>query len=252
MNATDIKKILKHKYGTNEATAIAFEVSHGTGRHANRRVDAVVMDLWPSRGLTLHAMEIKTSVSDLKRELAMGSKAEEIAQHCDFFSLVVPKGLITDNRMNDIPKAWGVMEIMSDNVIKFRREAKKTKARPMDREFCAALLRGVGKALGTSIQIVQDTAINHVEEQIKRRVDQRLEGIAPDAKRWQQFKEAIGDINYAGDEALLEAIRFVVRSGIESSYNGIRTLGVNLAEMAARIEMAADTVKLKKLERRKI
>ena len=45
--------------------------------------DAVIMSLWPSRGLELHGVEIKVSRADWKREAADPAKAEAIAAYCD-------------------------------------------------------------------------------------------------------------------------------------------------------------------------
>ena len=64
--------------------AVMWEVGRATGAVTNQRyADAVIMGLWPSRGLELHGVEIKVSRSDWRREAADPMKAEAIAAYCD-------------------------------------------------------------------------------------------------------------------------------------------------------------------------
>src|ERR1700693_1206177 len=69
----DLRAALK-RYFLHPDYGIVFEVAKSTGHAAHRHLDAVAMDLWPSRGLELHGIEIKVSKQDLKRELADPAK----------------------------------------------------------------------------------------------------------------------------------------------------------------------------------
>ncbi|WP_199902756.1 hypothetical protein, partial [Azospirillum sp. B4] len=53
----DIKAALRARYPAAEY-ALVFEVAEAVGMGAHRRADALVMSLWPSRGLTLQGYEI--------------------------------------------------------------------------------------------------------------------------------------------------------------------------------------------------
>lgn len=249
MKASDIVSALARRYGNNSSTTIAFEVAYGTGRHANRHVDALVMELWPSRGLSLHAMEIKVSRSDLLRELATPAKAEEIAQHCDYFSLVTPVGLVKGNI--EIPKAWGLMEVKTDGVFILKKDAVKTKARPVDREFLAAFLRALGKSVGISAERARIAAEvrKSVYERFDAEVEHRLAQRAADGKKWKEFVELVGDLNWREDK-ILDAIRLIVRSDIDNFYGGARYLEKQLREAADKIKTASDNMHLKELPRK--
>ena len=63
ITAGDIRASLRRHYAAPEA-AICFEVAQGTGTHARRHLDAVAMELWPSRGLALIGIEIKVDYYD--------------------------------------------------------------------------------------------------------------------------------------------------------------------------------------------
>lgn len=224
VNAKDIKQLLYNRYSKGDAQAIAFEVAYGTGRHANRHVDAIVMDLWPSRGLTLHAMEIKVSKSDLKRELENGSKAEEVAQHCDLFSIVAPLGI---TKVTLLPAAWGLIEITKSNSFKFTKAAVKTKARVIDREFMAAMLRAVGKSKSLSdVEQKLKDARRQLYETFDLEVRTRSDQMVPDAKKWRELKGELGDKWY-DDKSVIAAIRLVLNSGVDNAYNGLEQLHRN-------------------------
>jgi hypothetical protein len=69
VTADDICRHLRRRYNDSLRYAIFFEVANGTGTHRRRTIDALVMELWPSDGLNLHALEIKVSRQDWLREL---------------------------------------------------------------------------------------------------------------------------------------------------------------------------------------
>jgi len=84
--ASDIRAALR-KYFSSPEFEIAFEVRDDAGFKSKRSADAVALATWPSRGLGLHAIEIKVSKSDLDREIKTPEKAEGIARYCDYFWL---------------------------------------------------------------------------------------------------------------------------------------------------------------------
>ena len=118
--------------------ATLFEVADATGARQSRSADALIMSLWPSRGLELHGVEIKVSRSDYRREAADPTKAETIAAFCDRWWLHVAPNVITD--LSDVPPAWGVRE-WDGRIWRTIREAEKTEAKPPNRAFLASLLR---------------------------------------------------------------------------------------------------------------
>lgn len=239
MNAKDIQRVLRRRYGANNATCIAFEVAAGTGALARRRVDAVVMDLWPSRGLTLHAMEIKVSVSDLKRELADGSKAEEIAQYCDLFSLVVPKGLISPNRMNEVPKAWGVIEVDGNENLVFSKQAARTRARAVDRPFMASMLRAGYGVSNVDVEAALRAGQEARDKTFTARVDEAVERRTKSGALWEELMAMLKaeGITYAWDKEVLASVVFALR--LRSSMVNIKD---GVARLVAEMRGAGDKV----------
>jgi len=121
LTAADIRKALEDKFPEN-SHALFFEISNATGHASVGRIDALVISLWPSRGLTWSGYEIKVSKSDLRSEIANPQKAEIFAQHLDEWWLITPEELTTGE---EIPEAWGVAWVTSQGKIKIIKQAPK-------------------------------------------------------------------------------------------------------------------------------
>ena len=122
---------------------VVAEVPDATGFDAKRRIDALAIGCWPSRGLYVHAIEIKVSRADLKREIFNPDKAEAIAVHCDEFYIAAPKGVVAN--VDDLPPEWGLLEVRGEKTVKVRpgKRRKKKALNTMSREFFAAVVRAV-------------------------------------------------------------------------------------------------------------
>ena len=115
------------------------QLANGTGSHANRWADAVAMNLWPSRGMALHGFEVKVSRTDWKKELSQPEKAEEIAQYCDYWWLVVSNGALV--APGELPDGWGLMAYTTKGgkpTLEVIVQAAKTEAKPFTRHTVAA------------------------------------------------------------------------------------------------------------------
>jgi hypothetical protein len=240
--AKDIVAALRRQYGgKNASTCIAFEVAYGTGRHANRHVDAVVMEMWPSRGLTLHAMEIKVSLSDYKRELADPAKAEEIAQHCDFFSIVAPYKMLKEEKL---PHAWGLIGLDGNGLLKTIKAPKKTRARAVDRHFMAAMLRAAVKPANVEYENEINRYRNELNSQFEARVraavEQRKDNNSTDAALWRQLEKELADagVPYQYDPEVLKAVVFVLKSGAINTYSGVLKIRESLFESLEVVDKA--------------
>jgi len=67
LEAADIRAAMRRWFAPPES-AIVYEVAQSTGARAHRHLDAVAMELWPSRGLAIHGIEIKVNLYDWRRE----------------------------------------------------------------------------------------------------------------------------------------------------------------------------------------
>lgn len=136
MKSSDIRAALKVKFCKPEYL-IFWEVSNSTGSSASRHADAVAMSIWPSRGYVIHGFEIKVSRSDFMAEMKDPSKADAVGKFCDFWWLVVPKGLV---KPEELPETWGLMELTGTN-LRVVKQAPKAVTVVIDRGFAAAMLR---------------------------------------------------------------------------------------------------------------
>jgi hypothetical protein len=134
----NLRRLLRDRYKT-EHYAFIEEARNATGFSATRSADALALSLYQSRGQLLTGFEIKVSRGDFLRELKEEKKAEEIAQYCDLWFLVVPdKDIVRD----DLPHTWGLMVPNSTNN-KLRIVVKPTQFKPraLDRHFFCAFVQ---------------------------------------------------------------------------------------------------------------
>ena len=167
--------------------AIMWEVGQGTGAQSGRYADAVMMSLWPSRGLELHGVEIKVSRSDWRREAADPGKAEAVARYCDRWWIHTPPGVVPD--LSEMPPAWGLREWDGRNW-STRREAEKTEAEPVSRVFLASMLRRADGALRAMERAAEqrgqasvEVARQRLEEAYAKKIDDEVKRRTSDLER---------------------------------------------------------------------
>lgn len=114
-------------------------VANATGGRKIRTVDALVMSLWPSRGLTLEGVEIKVSRSDWLREMKDPAKQEPVIKYCDRFWLAVGSADIV--RDGELPRTWGLLVPGRGGKLKVATQAPDLDPVPMTRSFLASILR---------------------------------------------------------------------------------------------------------------
>jgi len=204
IKAGDIRAGMSKRWAAPE-WAIMWEVGEGTGAQSGRYADAVMMSLWPSRGLELHGVEIKISRSDWKREAADPTKAEAIAKYCDRWWVHTTPGVVAD--LSELPPAWGLREFDGKAWLTLR-EAEKTPVEQVSRRFLAAMLRradGTMKGLmDEAMREARDAAYaeaqkmrDAVRKQIDEAVKARTENLEKAAGDVAIFNEAFGR-NQAG------------------------------------------------------
>lgn len=176
------------KAGNGNAYAFVPQVRNAAGFDASRTIDAYVMALWPSRGLTLTAFEIKSARSDWVRELHKPEKAETFCRLADFFYLVVGDKAIV--QAGELPETWGLM-VPHGKGLRVEVEAPALRdlsgrTRPLPpafgRSFLAALLRAATYVAATTpeeISAAEDRAREDERERVER-----------NAGNWQQRAEA--------------------------------------------------------------
>jgi hypothetical protein len=142
--------------GSGEYAFLA-HVRNEAGFNATRTFDAVTVSLWPSRGLEIHAFEIKCSRSDWLRELKNPAKAEAAAKVCDRFWMVVSDDTIILD--GELPVTWGLLVARGSKLVSVKQApllpgVKPT--RPVTRSFLVALLRAAGAVPEADSQEVRE------------------------------------------------------------------------------------------------
>lgn len=247
ITATDIRQAILKTYAPPE-WAVMWEVSNATGavRGKQRYADAVMMSLWPSRGLELWGVEIKVSRSDWKREAADPSKAETIAAYCDRWWVFVAPGVIHDTA--EIPPNWGVRE-WDGRRWKTIQEAERNKdVIACDRRFLAALLRRGDEAERRRIDDEVRKSVDAARAEIDRRVNHEIErhkSLNRGAAEWiEKFEAETGlDIRskwggFDDPKELGAAVKLVRDVGLDSSYANLKYTVQGLVDGAARAARA--------------
>lgn len=145
LGAGDVEKLARLHFAPPHY-AFLTQVRNGTGysRRTNRTADAIAMGTWPSRGLHLHGIEIKVSHSDFLAELKNPEKAEEIAQYCHFWWLIVSRPEVAP--LSEVPLNWGLLVANADgDKLEVIRDAKMKDAKTPDHALLAAIMRRIAQ-----------------------------------------------------------------------------------------------------------
>lgn len=209
--------------------------ANGTGGRRERAADALAMSLWPSRGIELHGFEVKSYRNDWLRERKDPEKAEEIAQRCHRWWLVVADEKVA--MLAEVPPAWGLLRMEGRRLV-VERAATLREPKALTWSFLAALLRTSAK--GTEALLAASVPRAEVDEIVQQRVSSatghgasllRAEIVTLRASI-AAFEQASGVTNLDWRQPwdakrVGEAVRFLTESG------GPRGVGERLRKSAA-------------------
>ncbi|MDP8989616.1 MAG: MmcB family DNA repair protein [Acidobacteriota bacterium] len=155
------------------------QVRNGTGfeRRQVRTADMMAISTWPSRGLYAVGIEIKVNASDLSKELATPSKADDIAKYCRRWFLATQEGLVANAI---VPEPWGLIEVDDKGKAKIIKAAKDLEPVPMDTLFACSLIRNFAES-----HIHRDEVEEHVKSESEALIQRRT---AENAHRLEQFE----------------------------------------------------------------
>lgn len=219
MSNKSVWDLLSKKYPSSEY-ALMQEVSDAAGHSRSRSADYIAVSLWPSRGLAVNGIELKSYRSDWLSELKNPKKAENIFQYCDFFWLLTTDDTIA--KIEEIPAAWGWLCIKG-SIIKVMKEAPKQKPVDIGRSFmCAMLKRAACKQSFIHIDSIEDR-IELAKKEKCYMHDREIENLKETIKKLNtkitEFEKASGiEIAYGwrGDpDKTGKAVRFILDGGIE-------------------------------------
>lgn len=240
----DLYSIIRKRYPENEY-ALMQEVSDASGFSRSNSADYIAVGLWPSRGLYINGIELKSSRGDWQSELKKPKKAENIFKYCDFFWLLTTDDTIA--KIEEIPATWGWLCITDSKII-IKKDAPKLEPIELTRHFIAAMLkRAVNKQNFIHVDTIQDKiaeaskkAIDEVTLQNQRDYES-LKGLREQVK---QFEEASG-INISSrywhnNKKIGEAVKFIEEGGTESISNNLNILKRQADEICSQINKALE------------
>lgn len=246
MNSAPIYAALKLRFAAPE-WALMFEVANGTGSNIRRYADAVAMNLFPSRGLELHGIEVKVSRSDWQRELKNPEKAETIFQYCDRWWIAVPEDMAIGVKA-ELPPTWGLLALNGDK-LKQIVAAPKLEPKELTRSFIAAMMRRSSEIDQGLIDRLVELKVRELrtrdEDSIQRRIDSRTRELREKLARFDAIEKAAGisltDWNASAE--IGHAIRAVQATGLARSWNGLQQLADGLKRTGEKVQAEIDAFK---------
>ena len=249
-SSADIRALLRKRYAHPE-WALCFEVANGTGATARRYADAVAMNLYPSRGLSLHGFEVKISKSDFRNEIANPEKSVAVQQYCDHWWVVAPAHAVDEDL---IPKTWGWLRVDGAKLVQVKA-APDLEAKPVTRQFVAALVRRANEVdAGEVDKLVRDKVDamrQEDEKRFERKVAERSRKGDEAVKALEELRQRIGSDEswrLLDHEAVAKAVKLVQTAGVLGTYGGIRELERSTRRAADTIAKALDAVVGKELK----
>ena len=206
--AADVREALARRWPDGEY--IRVEEAPMDQARQGRKIDVLVFGLWRSRGLQRDAVEIKVSMSDLRRELNNPSKADWWWEHTHRFWIAAPDDL-AKKAAHLIPAPWGLLAVSPDRT-RVIREAPTHKPSPLPYATFLGIMREIDGAGANALR--------------RARADER-------AKTTAEIEAKYAHINHA-DVAEIERLRelaetvaiFEQASGIQIARGfGIRRIG---------------------------
>ena|SRR3990167_1703774 len=240
LTEADLVEMLAKRYAPPE-WAFLSHVRNGTGYLKSVRTsDAIAMNLWPSRGLGIQGFEIKTYRGDWVKELKNPAKAEETAQFCDGWWLVVSDAEIVRN--GELPETWGLL-VAKGKRLYCEKECAPQKPIPIDKLFLAAILRKTQEAMNSTpnLQAQYKAGYKRGEEMTRTGMQSDLDRLTDKLQQMKEliegFEKASGinlkDYHYSGNpEKLGQAFRIVTsKSDMDWKIKQIKTMRDSLTEI---------------------
>lgn len=127
------------------AHVILDKVRNGTGyTKQTRTADALVLSVYPSRGLWMAGIEIKCNRGDWKRELANPDKADAIGKYCHLWYMAAPQGVVP---IDELPEKWGLIEVAANIAKICKRASFNNEPKQLDMLLLCSILRTFSESM---------------------------------------------------------------------------------------------------------
>jgi hypothetical protein len=237
MNTEQVMAALAEMY-KGSAWAFLQQVRNGTGYQRNpRTADAVVMSLWPSRGLHLYGFEVKVHRGDWLKELRTPEKADEICTFCDFWYVVVGDEWIVQE--GELPPTWGLI-VPNGKKLTIKKEAPKLDPKPIDKLLLASILRGCTKGMVPFASIKSEMDAARQAGELEH--ESKLSGLKYKVEQLQtsitNFEQASGvKIDQWNGTEVGNAVKLILHSNLSTVRYNIDSLAKKCGELS--IDLAA-------------
>ena len=207
--SAELIQLLRKKYrvedianGNNPAILLE-QVANATGFSAGRWIDAAVFEMWPSKGLTRRAYEVKISRNDFMRELSQPEKYKWCLQYFHEFWYVAPKGII---EIEELPQGAGWLYPAGDH-LNTARAASYNRTPDLDDTILASFLRSAHKEIEITARREKTTFLQNDEgylraKRYEKATDRFLE--QRHARNWYMQKDSEEAIFKALEEATMD------------------------------------------------
>jgi len=233
----------------------------------SRRVDGIAMNLWSSRGFTLHGFEIKVSRSDWQSEKKRPAKAEAVTGYFDYWWLVAPNEEVIPR--DEVPDGWGLL-VIEGTCLKVvvrardRNGSNRRERNDMPRNFVARLLAKTAAQLARWEEL--RPLVDDAEAEAHRRFEEgeklgrklemeKTNDLRAQAKKVQEFQDATGlnicdryGYSFAFKDTvrltkLLRGLTATSPGGIEGALKNLVRIQENLFEAITALREANDKIK---------
>lgn len=214
LTEADVLRLLRNRLvrsgnGGSGEHAFLPHVRNDASFSATRTFDAVVLDLWESRGYALHIYEVKVSRSDWLRELSKPEKADDACKIADHFWIVAPVGCVKDG---ELPPTWGLLEVGGDGEAKPWKIRSKTpaprltppviakQAPPLQRGLVIAMLRScpgaipggrMPSAADVEIMAAHDAGYKQAKAELEAQRGERQRAENREVEEWTKVQKAL-------------------------------------------------------------
>ena len=231
-SAATIHEALRLRFAAPE-WAYLDEVRNGTGyarREVRTTADALAMSLWPSRGLELHGIEIKSDRADWLREKSAPEKADAIGRYCDRWWLAIGDASVAP--LDEVPAPWGLLVFEDGGLRCARLPELLPSPLPIDRLLLAALLRKAAADVEAHAQAAIDAAREDARGAALAQYQREIVGHEMLTKALADFERVSGvRVSVYDGERIGAAVRAVLRQGP----GGLRTQMEHALGQARRI-----------------
>ncbi len=153
LKAEDLVNLLRRRFasqnGAYNRSVVLEQVPDGTGMNQSHWIDVAVFEMWPSKGLSRLAFEIKVTRSDFLRELQTPDKHKWCRDSFHEFWFVAPKDVV---QIEELPQGIGWMYPRGDKLC-IARHAIRNPTPILGDNLLAGFMRAAYKEIEASTKL---------------------------------------------------------------------------------------------------